>query len=87
LIIHESNDVVCCRENASLSPMTRQSPKTPKGKNVLVGEASSLTVVEELEPMLKVEPVIQMSQKKPPTPPPLYRDTDSNTASKVPLPT
>jgi len=39
-------------------PMTRQLSKMPKGKNVHVGEASSMTDVEELEPQQKVEPVI-----------------------------
>jgi hypothetical protein len=37
--------------------------------------------------MPKIEPVIKMSQKKPPAPPPLYRDMDTSTTSKVPLPT
>jgi len=57
---------------------TRQSPKTSKAKNVKVGESESTP---------KVESMIKMSQKKPPAPPPLYRDTDMGTTSKVPFPT
>jgi hypothetical protein len=37
--------------------------------------------------MPKVEPVIKMSQKNPSAPPPLYRDTDTSTTTKVPMPT
>jgi hypothetical protein len=34
----------------------------------------------------KAESVIRMSQKKPTNPPPLFKDTDNNTTSKVMLP-
>jgi hypothetical protein len=43
--------------------------------------------VEELEHVLMVEPIIHKLQKKPPAPPPLYKDTDSNTSSKISLST
>jgi hypothetical protein len=67
-------------------PTTRQSPKTPKGKKILVREASSPVVSIELDFTPKVERVIKISHKKPSIPPPLYRDTDTNMTTKVPMP-
>jgi hypothetical protein len=57
------------------------------GKKVLVGEASGIDVVIELDSTPKLEHVIKISQKKPPSPPPPYKDTNISMTSKVSFPT
>jgi hypothetical protein len=66
--------------------VTRRSPRTPKGKELEVGEGSSPAVAKELEFAPKAKTVIQISTKKQFIQPPTFRDTEASTASKVLLP-
>jgi hypothetical protein len=52
------NNAFLCRKMSPHRPTTQQSPNIPKGKSIQAGEASSSTIVEELEPVPKVELVI-----------------------------
>jgi hypothetical protein len=67
-------------------PTTRQSSKTLKGRSEQTREFFS-SVVKALEFSPKTEPMIKMSQKKSANPPPLYKDTNVSTTSKVLMPT
>jgi len=78
--------VVFCREMMpQRRPVTYRSPKTPKGGSEQVGEAS-ISATKKLKFSPKAESVIKMSQKNPSIPPPLFKDTNNRTASKVIMP-